>query len=47
MKTFYQAILGSVAGAVLTSAAWAAELPETYVVGVGLNANTEIGRAHV
>lgn len=42
MKTFYQAILGSVAGAVLTSAALAAELPETYVVGVGLNANTVV-----
>ena len=41
MRKIFQSIIGvTSAGIIASSAAWAAELPETYVVGVGLNANT-------
>ncbi len=43
MKTLHRAIIiTAAAGALAASAAWAGELPETYVVGVGLNANTVV-----
>jgi TRAP-type C4-dicarboxylate transport system substrate-binding protein len=42
MKTLHRAIITAAVGALAASAAWAAELPETYVVGVGLNANTVV-----
>jgi TRAP-type C4-dicarboxylate transport system substrate-binding protein len=42
MKTLHRAIITAAAGALAASAAWAAELPETYVVGIGLNANTVV-----
>ncbi len=42
MKTLHRAIITAAAGVLAASAAWAAELPETYVVGIGLNANTVV-----
>ena len=39
-KLFPSTIVVTFAGIMVSTAAWAAELPETYVVGVGLNANT-------
>ncbi|MEE8283782.1 MAG: transporter, partial [Alphaproteobacteria bacterium] len=41
MRRLFPSIIGAtVAGIIASTAAWSAELPETYVVGVGLNANT-------
>ncbi|MCZ6637933.1 MAG: hypothetical protein O7C66_07035, partial [Alphaproteobacteria bacterium] len=42
MRKMYQGMVGLIGGAVISTAAWAAELPETYVIGVGLNANTVV-----
>jgi TRAP-type C4-dicarboxylate transport system substrate-binding protein len=42
MKTLHEITVGLAAGLLMSSGAWAAELPETYVVGVGLNGSTVV-----
>ncbi len=42
MRSFYQSLIAATVGAFAATAAWAGELPETSVVGVGLNANTVV-----
>jgi TRAP-type C4-dicarboxylate transport system substrate-binding protein len=42
MKTLHGITVGLAAGLLMSSGAWAAELPETYVVGVGLNGSTVV-----